>query len=237
MVHLQAGFWQEAIACFEQVARDYPDSPAVQRALEEARFKAGLDAAARVRPKRWAIRWRPILMRSLIVVVLALLAWLAVRLIRGPVNEAIADARAEQQINQKRDDCNSFLEARRWDEAQACYEELLSLVPGDGEAPERLDQIAEEQAIEISTRLPCNKRGPLTARWSGSPGSGPRPGTMDVSQRIEAISYRKRKAGREGKPMRPASNRGQPVIWALDVITSAVETACLYGYTCARGAG
>ncbi len=42
MVHLQSGAWEEAVACFEELARAYPDSQAAQDALEEAQFKARL---------------------------------------------------------------------------------------------------------------------------------------------------------------------------------------------------
>ena len=74
MLHLQAGEWQAAIDCFEELAHERPYDRSVQRALEEARFKASLDATSVVRAKHWDIRWRPSAVRGLILVATLVLA-------------------------------------------------------------------------------------------------------------------------------------------------------------------
>lgn len=152
MAHLQAGEWPEAIGCFEALARDFPHSPAVQCALGEARFKASLDSGKRVRAKRWNIPWRPILVRGLILVMVVFLAVQGVRLIQRQIAPAIARAQEEQKIAQKETDCSALFEARDLDGAEACYQELLVLVPHHAEAPQRLAEIAEEREVEAIYR-------------------------------------------------------------------------------------
>ncbi len=58
LAHLQGGKWAEALKCFETLARRYPEDPAVGNALEQARFKARLDATAGVRARRWTFPWQ-----------------------------------------------------------------------------------------------------------------------------------------------------------------------------------
>ena len=98
MVHLQAGAWAEAVACFEELAQAYPDSQAARRALEEARFKARLDGETRIRPKRWIIPWRPILVRGVILLATVFLAFQGVRLVQGQVTPALAELRERQRL-------------------------------------------------------------------------------------------------------------------------------------------
>jgi hypothetical protein len=85
MDHLQAGEWEKAILCFRGLAEKYPESIAIQRALNEAEFKARIDAKSRVRPKQWIIPWRQIIFRLLVVLTIAAIAVQGTRLINQQV--------------------------------------------------------------------------------------------------------------------------------------------------------
>ena len=73
MAHLQNARWQEATRCFEALRARYGDDPDVMRGLDQAQFKARLDAGAHIRPKRWAFRLRPIVVGVLLVVAMLVL--------------------------------------------------------------------------------------------------------------------------------------------------------------------
>ena len=49
MAYLQNGEWNEAIRCFQDLKRLYPDSQQVQASLEEALFRAGLDTQINIK--------------------------------------------------------------------------------------------------------------------------------------------------------------------------------------------
>jgi tetratricopeptide (TPR) repeat protein len=147
MAHLQVGEWQAAIGCFEEVIRRHPHDAAVQRALEEAEFKAGLDARTRVRARRWTFPWRALAVRGLIVASLAVLAVLGVRLIRQQLVPVVAQAREEQRLAQLASDGERLLKAGKLEEAEARYQALLAAVPDSEPALLGLQQVAEEREI------------------------------------------------------------------------------------------
>ena len=147
MAHLQAGEWQEAIRCFEELARRYPDSLPVQRALDEAYFKARLDASARVRAKRWIIPWRAILFRVAFVLAVAVIAVQGGRFIYSRVAPELAKAQVERQRAQLLAEANDYLEGGDLDAAEARYRQLLAQVPDHEGALQGLKQIAEEREV------------------------------------------------------------------------------------------
>jgi len=150
LAHLQAGEWQEAIRCFQELVRKYPGSLDILRALDEAEFKAHLDATARIRAKRWIISWRPIVVRTLILLAIAILAVQGVPIINRQI-EQIAPVLAQAQVNRRRAqrlaEGNAFLEAGDLDGAEARYRELLEEAPGHQEALQGLERVAEEREI------------------------------------------------------------------------------------------
>ena len=147
MVHLQSGAWDEAIACFEELAQAYPDSQAAQDALEEAQFKARLAGQRRIRPKRWIIPWRPILVRGLILLATVFLAIQGIRLVQGQVAPALAELQERQRLAALEQEGNDLFEGGAWDEAETRYHELLTAMPEHPAIIERLAQIDFEREV------------------------------------------------------------------------------------------
>lgn len=147
LAYLQNGEWQEAIHCLGELAREYPDSQSVQSALEQAQFKANLDATTRVRAKRWAIPWRMIVIRALIVAAIAFLAVHGVRLIQRQVAPALAQAQEQWRLTRLEAQGNALLEGGDLDGAEARFVQLLALAPDHQGALQGLDQIAQEREI------------------------------------------------------------------------------------------
>jgi TolB protein len=148
MVHLQTGSWQEAIASFEDLAQAYPDSALVRNALEEARFKANLDEGARIRPKRWIIPWRAILIRGAIVLATAVLALVGVRLITGRVADALEELQVRDLADRLYREANEFHEAGRFEEALDSYHQLMTVTPEHHPAQTAVVQIEEDRELK-----------------------------------------------------------------------------------------
>ncbi len=190
--HLQAGEWQEAIRSFEELARKYPDSQPIRRALEEAQFKALIDAKSRVRAKRWIIPWRPAIFRILVVLTIAVLAVQGVRLISERAAPLLAQAQMERQRAQLLVEANGYLEGGDLDAAEARFKELLAQVPDHPEAQEGLRRVAEEREIlalyqeAVALQEKGDYQGALT-KYSEL--SVKRAGYRDVSLRVKAIQH------------------------------------------------
>ncbi|MFC2029563.1 tetratricopeptide repeat protein [Chloroflexota bacterium] len=149
MAHLQAGDWQQAIACFEELERKYPSSQPVQRSLAEARFRASLDESTDFKKaKRWTFHWRPVVVRGSLLLLIVVLAVMGGRLIQDQVAPRLAQAQEQLRLDQLEEQGSTLLEAGRAAEAQTRYEELLASDPNNTEAIQGLEQIAEEQKVE-----------------------------------------------------------------------------------------
>jgi outer membrane protein assembly factor BamD (BamD/ComL family) len=148
MAHLQAGRWKEAIRCFEDLLREYPNSQPAQEALGEARFKAGIDSKSRVRAKRWIVPWRAIILRLLVVILIVVAAFTVFRLVNRQFAPALARAEATRQQNQLLADGKARLEAGELDAAEARFTELLAMVPDQKEALAGLAQIKSGRELD-----------------------------------------------------------------------------------------
>jgi tetratricopeptide (TPR) repeat protein len=145
---LQSAQWQEAIACFEQLARDEPDNRDFEQALEDARFRAHLDSKARVRGKRWVLPWRSIVVRVGILLAAIVLTTQGVRLISVRIAPLVSAAREERRLAQLAEEGTAYLEAGRWDDAEDSFTQLLEAVPDDPSAIAALETIAQERRLE-----------------------------------------------------------------------------------------
>lgn len=147
MAHLQAGEWQEAIQCFETLLDLYGISQPVQHALNEARFKAKFDEAARVRPRQWFFPWRQVAIAGLAIIIVAFLGLQIVRVWNTQVVPFLAQMQEQQRISRLAAEGKAFLNAGRLDEAQARYEELLAQVPDHPEALAGIQQIQRQREL------------------------------------------------------------------------------------------
>lgn len=147
MKHLQAGEWASAIDRFEQLQATYPEDAAVEKHLEEARFKAEFDAGTRARPKRWIIPWRQVLVGVIFVALITSLAMLVGRFIEQQVLPMIAEAQEVQRLERMLNEANAYLEAAELAAAEERYQQILETDPNHQEAQEGLVQIEEEREI------------------------------------------------------------------------------------------
>ena len=191
MAHLQTGEWEEALSCFQTLAERYPESTLVQEALDEARFKAELDATVHIKARRWVFpRWRLLALRILAVLVLVLLIVGGVRLINQYVAPALAEARDEHQRAQLLAEAHDYLKDGNLDVAIARYEEVLDEVPDQQEAQQGLAQAQEQrellehyqQAVALQEAEEYDAAlaifNDIVAKW---------PDYRDVGQRIAAL--------------------------------------------------
>ncbi len=146
--HLQAGEWQEAIDRFQALHREYPEDQEIAEALEEARFKANLDADARVTGRRWAIPWRSLITGALVLIVTVALGILVTGIVTRQILPSLAETRAEREQAELLAEGQSLLEAGELDAAQSRFAALLERVPGHPEALQGLEEIAERRLVE-----------------------------------------------------------------------------------------
>lgn len=129
--HMQAGKWARAILCFSSLAHQFPNDERVAEALSQAQFKAELDAATRVRPKRWVIRWRPIVFAALVVVLIGALVYGGIVFTRQVVQPALAELRQQRQLELVLTEAQTALQRQAYDDAEAAFLHLLDIAPAD----------------------------------------------------------------------------------------------------------
>ena len=178
MAHLQNARWQEAIRCFEALRVRYGDDPDVIRELDQAHFKASLDAVARVRPKRWAFRLRPIVVGVLLVVAILVLGVLVVQALDRQVVPAVAVAQRTRKIEQQVAEGKAALESWKLDEAELAFRNVQALDPDNTEAADGLDVVVARRKLKAL----CDEADKLfsdgdlsrarTLQRSGNPGAG-----------------------------------------------------------------
>jgi tetratricopeptide (TPR) repeat protein len=193
MGHLQAGEWEEAIDSFQALRHDYPANRAITEALEEARFKANLDAGTEVRGRRWAIPWRSVITGGVIIVLIVAIGFVVVRVVTSQVLPTLAETRAEREQAQLLSEARALLEAGELDAAQARFAALLEQVPGHPQALEGLEQVADRRLIEdlYDQAVAFQEEGNYTeARKLYSEILRELPGYRDVSERLEDVESR-----------------------------------------------
>ncbi len=193
LAHLQAGRWQEAIDSFQALHRDYPANQEVVDALEEARFKASLDAETRVKGRRWAIPWRSLITGSLIILATIAIGVLVTGIITRQILPNLAEARAEREQAQLLTEAQSLLEAGELDAAQSRFAALLDQVPGHPEALRGLEQVAERRLIDdlYEQAVAFQQEGNYTeAQKLYSEILTQVPGYRDVEERLQEVERR-----------------------------------------------
>ncbi len=147
---LQLGQWEEAIRCLEAAAREQPGtaSAGIAAALGEARFKAQLDARSRVRARRWIIPWRSLLVRAGLAVALVAATIVAVQVIQRRVAPEVQAAQAAQQLSSTVAKGKGYLDADNFAAAREAFQRALDMDPGNEEAANGLNQVAQREAWE-----------------------------------------------------------------------------------------
>jgi tetratricopeptide (TPR) repeat protein len=196
LAHLQAGEWEAAIRRFEELAREFAGSPTLERLLEEARFKANLDATARVKPKRWSFSLRGLIVRGVIAVIAVLLVLQGVQLFRQHVAPALAQVQLQWQMARLLREADARLQAGDLDGAEQRFRQLLALEPNSAEAQEGLKRVAEERTVL------ARYQEALRLEEAGDYGAAlrlytdilvQRPQYRDVSLRVENIRRRQQR--------------------------------------------
>jgi tetratricopeptide (TPR) repeat protein len=144
---LQSGSWQEAIRCFDELARDYPDCQPVQEALQEARFKANLSTKTRVKGKRRLATRRSSLMRILVMLVVLGVCFEAVVFFRGQISPALGQVQLERRAAALAASGNAALAAGNLDAAEDSFKSLLSEVPNHKDGLQGLAQVTEQREL------------------------------------------------------------------------------------------
>ena len=144
--HLQAGEWQKANKCFEELARRYPGDAAIQSALEETRFKAKMDKS-RVRAKQTTIPWGAIVLRVAVLAAVVVVAVVGMQALNRQLAPVLAQAQAERRIAQLLTDGKAHFEAGQLDAAEKNYQDLLALVPDHKDALAGLEQIKAKRGL------------------------------------------------------------------------------------------
>ena len=193
MTHLQSGEWQRATECFEALQGRFGDLPPIQRALDEARFKARLDEGTHVRAKRWVLPGRAILLRVVVIVVVLGAGWQVLRILNQQVAPALAMAQKEQRIAQGVNDGNRLLEARDADGAEARFRAVLAESPGNADAQaglEKVKTLREILAVCADAEGLFQKGDLVAARQKFTELSLRAPGACDANVRITEITRR-----------------------------------------------
>jgi tetratricopeptide (TPR) repeat protein len=193
MGHLQAGEWEAAIESFQALRQEYPADREVTEALEEARFKANLDAGTEVKGRRWAIPWRSVITGGVIVVLIVVIGFVVTQVVTRQVLPTLAQTRAEREQAELLSEAQALLEAGELDAAQARFAALLEQVPGHPEALEGLEAVADRRLIEdlYDQAVAFEQEGNYTeARKLYSEILRELPGYRDVSERLEDVESR-----------------------------------------------
>lgn len=194
LAHLQAGEWQEAVACLQELLQEHPESQEFAQTLDGVPFQADVEAEVRAEPTRRAIPWRPFVYGGLVLVIILSVGLHVLRFVREGALPGVPGTQTELQRTEWLMEGQEHLEAGELDEAQARFAAVLDQQPGDEEALQGLEQVAEqrvvrdlyeqavarqeagdyEQALELLTKVSVRS-----------------PDYRDVSERIAAIDRRR----------------------------------------------
>jgi tetratricopeptide (TPR) repeat protein len=187
------GEWQQAISALEGLRSRYPDDPRIARMLEDARFKANLDAKSNVREKRVIIPWRAIVLRVItIALVIGLLA-LGYLLIQWRVLPIINAMQLERQQQMLLAEAQALFAANDLDAAEEQYLAVLQKCPGLAEAESGLAAVrsAQELLHLYDEAMRAEQNGDdVTALKHYNELQIKSPGYRDVGARILAIRHR-----------------------------------------------
>jgi len=147
MAAFHRGNWPQAIQLLETLKQRYPGTASIADTLEDASFKAHLDATTRVRAKRWAVNWRPLAARVTLFLALAAILWGGYVAVARGLSPLLGEAAARRTQQRLLAEGQAFLTENELDLAEARFNELLGLVPDHVEAQAGLAQVAVEREL------------------------------------------------------------------------------------------
>lgn len=192
MSHLQAGEWQQAIECFEEIQAEHPEAG---RLLDKARFKASMDTDASFRPRRWAIRWRSVAAWAIAIVAVAAMAVQVTLFVRNHVLPGWASLQEARRQAQWLEEGRELLEQGDLEAAENRFILLQEAVPGHPEAEQALEQIADLKELRdlYEQGIALQDQGDYASALENFKEISRRsPGYRDVAERINEIEQRER---------------------------------------------
>lgn len=145
--HLHLGQWEKAIHILETLKARYPGDMRIVQMLQDAQFKAQLEAKTQVKEKRWIIPWRAVLIRTAMIVVILYLLFMAAWTVRVRLLPMLANAQMQRQQIQLLNQAKAALAAGNFDEAEQRFQALLSLAPDHPEARDGLIEVEQQRKL------------------------------------------------------------------------------------------
>jgi tetratricopeptide (TPR) repeat protein len=145
--YFHLGEWQQAIAAFEELRARHPGDPRLERMLQDARFKASLDANSTVREKRWIIPWRAILLRIAMVMIVVAMLGVGLSVIQWRVLPMIGAIQTERQQTILLFEAESLRKSGDMDAAEEKYLYILQKFPNLVAAQGGLETVRREQDL------------------------------------------------------------------------------------------
>jgi tetratricopeptide (TPR) repeat protein len=148
--HFHMGQWEKAIRILDTLQARYPGDARIGQMLQDAKFKAQLEASTNIKEKRWIIPWRPIVGRAAIITTILLLVVVGFWIIRSQLMPMLADAQLQRQQIQLLNQAQAALASGDFDTAESRFNDMLALTPDRQEARAGLGEVQRQR--ELSAR-------------------------------------------------------------------------------------
>jgi len=190
--HFHMGQWEKAIRVLEMLQARYPGDARIGQMLQDARFKAQLEASTQIKEKRWIVPWRSIVGRVAIIATVLLLVIVGFWLIRSQLMPMLADAQLQRQQMQLFNQAQAALASGDFDTAEAHFNAMLALTPDRQDALDGLVEVQRQR--ELSARYNeavaadlAGRRDLALAMYSDLQVKAP--GYRDINNRILKIRH------------------------------------------------
>lgn len=145
--HFHMGQWEKAIRLLEILKARYPGDARIVQMLQDAHFKAQLEAKTQVKEKRWIIPWRAVLGRAAVIVTTLVVLVAGFWMIRAQLMPMLANAQLQRQQVQLLNQAQAALAASDFDTAEQRFNALLALAPDHAEATAGLVEVARQREL------------------------------------------------------------------------------------------
>lgn len=145
--HFHLGEWEKAIRVLEALQTRYPGDARITQMLNDARFKAQLEAKTQIKEKRWIVPWQAVLGRAAIITTVLVLVIVGFWLVRSRLMPMLADAQLQRQQLQLFNKAQAALTAGDFDEAEARFEAMLALAPEREDAANGLVEVQRQREL------------------------------------------------------------------------------------------